>query len=199
MKNPLQAPVLEHFYLVVNEFGHLPGFCTVTLLLKNRILVRLLAHVLGSPSTPKQVEGLAWLWNPYPDLFCFISTGGHLRFQEGKMINLTSPQFPIQQHWFTGSTIHPQVHVPIWAPCCSCHGISLCLHVLVSQRGEQHNIISIIQVFQDTGQSLPSSITSFKTLSIIKRNKKDERRRPCFAVIATLKAAVSVVLQITWD
>ena len=61
MKNPLQAPVLEHFYLVVNEFGHLPGFCTVTLLLKNRILVRLLAHVLGSPSTPKQVEDLAWL------------------------------------------------------------------------------------------------------------------------------------------
>ena len=39
MENPSQATVLEHVYLVVNGFGHFPGFCTVTLLLKNRISV----------------------------------------------------------------------------------------------------------------------------------------------------------------
>ena len=73
--------------------------------------------------------------------------------------------------------------------------IRLCLYVLLSLV-EQHTIIIIIQVFQDTGQcpSNPSSSTlvkCFKTQSIAKINKKGEKINFCFTPVVTLKCCVA--------
>ena len=83
------------------------------------------------------------------------------------LVDTLDPYFPIYQDRFIVSATHPQVpcllnvDLQAYVPCCSCQGIGLILHALVSV-DKQHNIICIIKVFQDTGQgpSYPFSYTT---------------------------------------
>ena len=97
------------------------------------------------------------------------------------MINLLY-HFPIYQNDFICSTTHSQVHCLLnlyfqaQVPCCSCQGIGLIVHVLVSVGG-QPNIICITKVFQDISQcpsNPPSSITSHLSHNLVDPQNKQK-------------------------